>query len=240
MNYQRIYYDIEKGKVFRNKEFTLLLKRIFNYFPLDWEDYDYSKCVMKTIIEFFDKNKIDYNLVDDAFLGILTNIPYVNYSYFVDVLYTLFLPINLDQFGSYMEIFRMFLFHDLLRADQETVNKLTNKRFINLYNSYNEYKKDISNEFLFSYEFDLPTLIYAYYFGNNLDLSETNKVITFYLDNRKYYLDKLNMNGLYFPYADDDSIPKFFLEGFYKIFTVFIPLLISDYKRSSVVRKKIK
>ena len=240
MKYEKIYYSIENGKVFRNKEYTLLLKRIFKYFPLDWEDKDYSNCMMKAIITFLDTNKVDYNLIDETFLKMLNNIPYTNYSYFIDVLYTLFLPINLDYFGTYMEVFRTFLFHDLLRSDEEKVKKLANRRFIDLYNNYNEYKNDLSKEFTFSYEFDLPTLIYAYYFGNNLDLLETNKVITFYLDNRKYYLDKLNMNGLYFPYADDDTIPKFFLEGFYKIFTVFIPVLVSDYKRSSVVRKKIK
>ena len=240
MNYKRLYTNVMNGKTYKSVEYSNLLRRIFNAFPLDWEDYDYCKCYFKSILEFMDKNNIDYNLIDDSFFELISRSHYVNYMYFIDLLYTIFIPINLELFGTYMEVFTMFLFHDLMPNDKELVNKLSYKKIKDLYDSYTNYRDNISREFLYNYDYDLPSLLFGYYYGYDLDINEVPKVLNFYLNNREYYLDKMLMNGLHYPYIDDDTIPKYFVAGFYNIFTSFVPSLIVDYKRSSIVQKRIK
>ena len=43
-----------------------------------------------------------------------------------------------------------------------------------------------------------------------------------------------------YPYNDDDSIPKFFIREYQDIFAKFIPILINDFERENINKKKIK
>lgn len=240
MNYKKLYANVMEGGTYKSKEYSDLLRRIFNVFPLYWEDYDYSKCYMKCILEVLDGIKIDYDLIDDNFMALISRSHYINRAYIIDLLNTLFMPFDLGFFGTYMQIFTSFLFHDLMPNDEELIKNLKYNKLNDLYQGYKVYRDDMSRDFLYYDDYELPSLVFGYYYGNNLDLNEAPKVISFYLSNRDYYLDKMLLNGLHYPYIDDDTIPKYFVDGFYKIFTTFIPLIIADYKRSSVTKKRIK
>ena len=239
--YEKIYNNILKGKIYKNEDYTELLKRIIKTVSLycGYNDIASNK-FLEGLLLFLDKNKIDLNLIDDTFL--LISSPHsIDYSYYIDLLRTIYLPIENSYFGTYMEVFSGFLYRSLMNdKNKEYINDLKYQKLIDLYYSYDEYRTDISKVFNYSYDYDLPILIYGYIYGNNLDLSKVNDLIYFYLENREYYLEKIQLNGLFFPYNDDDSIPKFFIREYQDIFNEFIPYLINDFEREEVNKKKIK
>ena len=239
--YEKIYNNILKGKIYKNEDYTELLKRIIKTVSLycGYNDIASNK-FLEGLLLFLDKNKIDLNLIDDTFL--LISSPHsIDYSYYIDLLRTIYLPIENSYFGTYMEVFSGFLYRSLMNdKNKEYINDLKYQKLIDLYYSYDEYRTDISKVFNYSYDYDLPILIYGYIYGNNLDLSKVNDLIYFYLENREYYLEKMQLNGLHYPYNDDDSIPKFFIREYQDIFNEFIPYLINDFEREEVNKKKIK
>ena len=122
----------------------------------------------------------------------------------------------------------------------EAYSKETIYEMLDLYDSYLTYRRFFSKEFNFSVDYDFPSLLFSYYYTNNLDLYEVNNVIFFYIKNRDYYLEKMAMNGLFFPFDDDDSMPKFFNNRYSEIYQYFIPVLVNDYKVKNENKKRIK
>lgn len=239
--YEKIYRQILNGKIYKNKEYTDLLKRIINTVTLyDGHNDKLSNLFLENLLLFLDYSHFDCNLIDDNFL-LMTSPHNINYSYFIDLLKTIFVPIDSSYFGTYMEVFSAFLYRDLMNEDnKEYVNDLKYQKLKDLNYNYLEFRNDISKLFNYSYDYDLPILLYGYYYGNNLDLNEVNDILYFYINNRNYYLDKMQLNGLFYPYNDDDSIPKFFIREYQNIFMQFIPILINDFKRLNTNKKKIK
>ena len=238
--YERIYKDIENGKIYKNKEYTELLKRILNSVSLYNNNKELSNIFMKKLLSFIDYYNIDCNLIDDNFL-LMTSPHSINHEYFIDLLRTIFVPIEYSYFGTYMEVFSSFLYRDLMKEDnRDYINNLKYQKLLDLHHNYLEYRRDISKLFNYAYDYDLPLLVYGYFYGNNLDLSKVNDLLYFYVSHRNYYIEKMQMNGLHYPYNDDDSIPKYFIREYQDIFVKFIPLLINDFERENINKKKIK
>ena len=239
--YEKLYKKILKGKIYKNEEYTELLKRVINNVSLyNGKNTFASNLFLENMLLFMEHSDINYDLIDDNFLS-MTSPHNINYSYFIDLLKTIFVPIEYSYFGTYMEVFSAFLYRDLMNEKKrDYINNLKYQKLKDLNYNYLEFRTDISKFFKFSYDYDLPILLYGYYYGNNLDLSEVNDVLYFYVHNREYYLDKMQLNGLYYPYCDDDSIPKFFIKEYQDIFMEFIPILINDFKRTQINKKKIK
>ena len=238
--YERIYNHIEKGKIYKNNECTDLIKRISSNVSLYNNNNELSDNFMKNLLSFIDCYDNDYNLIDDNFL-LMTRPHSINREYFIDLLKTVFVPIDYNYFGTFMEVFSSFLYKDLMKDDnKDYVNDLKYKKINDLYYNYDEYRRDISKLFNYAYDYDLPMLVYGYFYGNNLDLSKVNDLLYFYINNRNYYLDKMRLNGLYYPFNDDDTIPKYFIREYQDIFMKFIPILIYDFERENIIKKKIK
>ena len=238
--YERIYRSIFEGKIYKSKQLTALLRRMAKSFALYCGNKEVSDSFLHNVLDFIEKSNIDCDLIDDYFL-IVTGPHYVNHEFFIDLLKTVFMPYDPNSFGTYMEVFHNFLWLDLMnKNNKEWINKIKYQKIKDLYSNCLAFNNKLNDSFLFSYDYELPTLLYGYFYGYDLDLSIVNDVLSFYLDNRAYYIEKMTLNGIYFPYVEDDTIPKFFVKGFSDVFNEFIPVLIDDYKRMMVNKKKIK
>lgn len=185
-------------------------------------------------------SNIDFDLIDDTFMD-LTKLNKNNLLYFPTLVKVVYMPESIKEFGVYMENFSSLIFVVLLE-DYETktlMADVTYDKLFSLYKNYIQFTQTYFEEFDFFADHDVPILLYGYYYQNNLDLDEVNKVISFYVNNRNYYFDKLVLNGLFFPYLEVD-IPKYFNKGYKEIYEKFIPTIVKDYKNNSLNKKRIK
>ena len=240
-NYEKFYKDINNGKIYKNNDYTELLKRIFNRVPIDFNNInkDLSNYFISHLLTCIDFYNINPNLIDDNFL-IITGPHSIKHLYFINLLKTVYLPIDMDEFGIYMETFNFFLKRTIMNDNnKDLIDNLKYQKIKDLYHNYKKCIDKIMPKFNYCYDYDLPTMLFAYFYGNNLDLNITNDVLLFYIDNRDYYLDKMNLNGLYFPFDYDDTIPKYFLGGYLDLYKEFIPVLIDNYN-NGLIKKRIK
>lgn len=238
--YARIINDINKGKIYINEKVTSFLKRVDNrlhlYSNINSEKSDYLMSDLDKILN----NGFDYDLIDDTFLDVI-DLNENKVLYFTSFITSLFMPIDNKNIGVYLEFFTSFVSRDLYSdRNRNIIKKLKYKKIIDLYDSYLTYRRFFSKEFNFSVDYDFPSLLFGYYYTNNLDLYEVNNVLFFYIKNRDYYLEKMAMNGLFFPFDDDDSMPKFFNDRYSAIYQYFIPVLINDFKVKNENKKRIK
>ena len=238
--YAKIINDINKDKIYINEKVTNFLKRVDNrlhlYSDINSEKSDYLMSDLDKILN----NGFDYDLIDDTFLDII-DLNNNKVLYFTSIITSLFMPIDNKYLGVYLEFFTNFVSRDLYNdRNRNLIKKLKYKKIIDLYDSYLTYRRFFSKEFNFSVDYDFPSLLFSYYYTNNLDLYEVNNVIFLYIKNRDYYLEKMAMNGLFFPFDDDDSMPKFFNNRYSEIYQYFIPVLVNDYKVKNENKKRIK
>lgn len=238
--YRKICRDVAKGKIYINESVSRLINRLNNrlslYQDMTNERSEYFMSHLDTILF----NNFDYDLIDDTFMDII-NLNQSKSLYFVDLVKSIFMEQDIKDFGIYMESFTNFLYRDLLSdKNMNLIKNLKYQKIIDLYDNYRVYRNFLSKEFRYSIDYDFPALMYGYYYANNLDLNETNRVIGFYISNRDYYLEKLAMNGMFFPYNDDDTVPKFFLQRFLDIYQSLMPLVVNDYKNACINKKRIK
>lgn len=238
--YSKICNQVARGKIYINKSVSDFINRINHrlnlYQDMTFDRSEYFMEDLDTILH----NNFDYDLIDDTFLDIIDFNPRKDL-YFVNLVKTVFMEQDINNFGIYMESLTDFIYRDLFNPKNiNLIKKLKYQKLIDLYDNYRVYRNYLSREFGYSTDHDFPALMYGYYYANNLDLNEVNRVIGFYLSNRDYYLEKLAMNGMFFPYNDDDTIPKFFLQRFLDLYQNLIPLVINDYKNETINKKRIK
>ena len=239
-DYKKIYDNIKNGSIYINQSYTDFIIR------LDSKVHFYSNVDDITSNKFFElmepiiNTNIDFDLIDNSFLA-LFRICDKNLLNFTDIIKAVFIPESIEHIGTYMETISLFILAYLTRSfvPDDLIKNLKYTKIYDLYNCYQGYVKNYIKDFEYKIDHDFPMLLIGYYYQNDMDLNDYNKAIEFYIKNRSFYIEKMRLNGFYYPYIEDD-IPKYFNRGYKEIYEQFIPSFISDFKNSRLHKKNIK